>query len=76
MATYVLAHRACSLAASYAYVYDWKMRSRSSNHVGDGWSRFPWNVAFRELCQIKAAAVGPSKTVTTTFYENFKLAKV
>ncbi|KAL1695215.1 RNA dependent RNA polymerase-domain-containing protein [Schizophyllum commune] len=64
------------LAASYAYVYDWKMKSQSPTFVGDGWSRFPWNVAFRELCQIKAAAVGPSKTVTTTFYEHFKLAKV
>ncbi|KAL1731817.1 RNA dependent RNA polymerase-domain-containing protein [Schizophyllum commune] len=64
------------LAASCAYVHDWREQANRKNVVGDGCTRFPWNVAFRELCHIKAAAVGPSKTVTTTFYEHFKLAKV
>ncbi|KAL1746021.1 RNA dependent RNA polymerase-domain-containing protein [Schizophyllum fasciatum] len=65
------------LAASYAYIYDWrKISSYRNRHIGDGYSRFPWNVAFRELCQIKATAIGPSKTVSSEFYEHFKLAKV
>ncbi|TRM60307.1 RNA dependent RNA polymerase-domain-containing protein [Schizophyllum amplum] len=65
------------LAASYAYVHDWKEKRPFANSiVGDGWSRFPWNVAFRELCHIKADAVGYSKTVMMSFYERFKLAKM
>jgi RNA-dependent RNA polymerase len=59
------------LRASYAYKYDAEMRSTSGYH---GWSRFPWDVAMRELCAIKARALGPHKTVTTGFYERFKLS--
>ena len=58
--------------ASYAYKYDAEMNSRFE---APGWSRFPWNVAFRELCSIKASALGPHKTVTGNFYERFKLVK-
>lgn len=56
------------LRASYAYIYDAKMKS-------SGWSRFPWNMAMRELCHIKASAVGPHKTVSCGFYERFKLTR-
>ncbi|KAG5653736.1 hypothetical protein H0H81_010993 [Sphagnurus paluster] len=59
------------LRASCAYVYDLEHRKR----MGTGWSRFPWNVALRELCHIKATALGPSKTVTSGFYERFKLSR-
>lgn len=54
------------LRASYAYLYDSEMYSK-----GAGWSRFPWNVAMGELCAIKAKALGPRKTITTSFYEHF-----
>jgi hypothetical protein len=56
------------LRASYAYTYDAQMKSAR------GWSRFPWDVAMRELCAIKARALGPHKTVVTGFYERFKLS--
>lgn len=59
------------LRASYAYKYDAQKRSTDGNN---GWSRFPWDVAMRELCAIKARALGPNKTVTTGFYEKFKLS--
>lgn len=58
------------LRASYAYVYDAQQRAGRG-----GWSRFPWNVAMRELCHIKASALGPFKTVTGGFYERFKLSR-
>jgi hypothetical protein len=58
--------------ASYAYKYDAEMNSRFE---APGWSRFPWNVAFRELCLIKASALGPYKAVTSNFYERFRLVK-
>ncbi|KAF5380169.1 hypothetical protein D9615_006104 [Tricholomella constricta] len=58
------------LRASYAYLYDLEQKKRSL-----GWSRFPWDVALRELCHIKASALGPCKTVTTGFYERFKLSR-
>lgn len=53
-----------SLRASYAYLHDSKQAM---------WSRFPWDVAMRELCHIKARAIGPTKTVTTQFYERYHL---
>ena len=49
------------LKASYAYSYDYKTSSRK-------WSRFPWNVALRDLCEIKAEALGCPKTVAHDFY--------
>jgi RNA-dependent RNA polymerase len=58
------------LRASYAYCHDsTEMQKRS----GRGWSRFPWNVAMRELSTIKASALGPHKTITNGFYERLKL---
>ncbi|TFK39284.1 RNA dependent RNA polymerase-domain-containing protein [Crucibulum laeve] len=58
------------LRASYAYQYDAEQNMKSR-----GWSRFPWNMAMRELCSIKAVALGPYKTVTNGFYERFRLAR-
>ncbi|KAF7300712.1 Dimethylaniline monooxygenase [Mycena chlorophos] len=58
------------LRASYAYRYDHE-RQRS----GAGWSRFPWDVAFRELCQIKASALGPHKPITSDFYEILRVRR-
>jgi hypothetical protein len=52
------------LAASYAYKHDLK---------GGKPTRFPWDVALRELCHIKAHALGPWKTVTGGFYDRFQL---
>ena len=62
--------------ASYAYKYDAEMRSTGTDdrEGRSPWSRFPWDVAMRELCAIKARALGPHKTVTTGFYERFKLS--
>lgn len=59
------------LRASYAIIYDAEQCARKG-----GWSRFPWNVSLRELCAIKAAALGPSKTVTNNFYEKFRIPKI
>ncbi|KAG5644364.1 hypothetical protein DXG03_008661 [Asterophora parasitica] len=59
------------LRASYAYVYDLEQR-RSFQQK---WSRFPWDVALRDLCEIKAHSLGPSKTVTNSFYERFRLSR-
>ncbi|KAG6895077.1 hypothetical protein C0992_003242 [Termitomyces sp. T32_za158] len=59
------------LRASYAFVFDLQQNARGST----SWSRFPWDLAMRELCLIKANALGPSKTVTTGFYERFKLSR-
>lgn len=56
--------------ASYAYLYDAEQNLKNGKQ---GWSRFPWNVAFRALCTIKAAALGPYQVVTNNFYERFKL---
>ncbi|KAG6873624.1 hypothetical protein C0995_013555 [Termitomyces sp. Mi166 len=57
------------LRASYAFVFDLQQNARGS----PSWSRFPWDLAMRDLCLIKANA--PSKTVTTGFYERFKLSR-
>ena len=54
------------LRASYAYKYDHE--TRCSN-----WSRFPWDVAMRELGAIKARATGRHKTVTGEFYDHFNM---
>ena len=51
------------LKASYAYTYDSTRKS----------SKFPWDVAMRELGTIKARSLGPSKTVVLGFYERFVL---
>ena len=53
------------LMASYAYLHD----SEEQKHKSTKWTRFPWDVAMRSLCEIKAKALGPSKTITSSFYE-------
>ncbi|KIM46105.1 hypothetical protein M413DRAFT_16853 [Hebeloma cylindrosporum] len=56
--------------ASCAYVYDYEQRkSYSSNN----YSRFPWDLAMRELCAIKARANGRPKTVDGDFYDHFNM---
>jgi len=54
------------LRASYAYKYDHE--TRFSN-----WSRFPWDVAMRELGAIKARATGRHKTIAGEFYDHFNM---
>ncbi|KAJ8086723.1 hypothetical protein PM082_005546 [Marasmius tenuissimus] len=58
------------LRASFAYLYDSKVNKGRQN---GGWTRFPWDVAMRELGAIKAAALGPSKTVRGEFYQKFSI---
>jgi hypothetical protein len=58
-----------TLRASYAYIYD------AEENKGKGWSRFPWDVAMRELCTIKARALGPTKTVTEDFYGRYYMKR-
>lgn len=60
------------LRASYAFVFDLQQNARGLT----SWSRFPWDLAMRELCLIKASAIGPSKTSTVGFYERFKLSRL
>ena len=64
------------LRASYAYKYDAEQNGRVDGRTGilvPGWSRFPWDVAMRELCSIKAEAVGTTKTVQSGFYHRFTI---
>lgn len=56
------------LRASYAYIYDHKQSWA-------GWSRFPWDVAMRTLCQIKVEALGGGKTLTEDFYYKMTIPK-
>jgi hypothetical protein len=41
------------LRASYAYIYDHEFCKSTSQRK---WSQWPWNVAMRELCDIKASS--------------------
>lgn len=59
------------LRASYAYRLDSVSLASSESKIT--WSRFPWDMAMRELGLIKARALGPHKAVTIGFYERFKL---
>lgn len=56
------------LRASYAYVHDFEMR-RSLN----GFTRFPFDMAMRELCLIKARTSGRMKAVSGDFYDHFNM---
>lgn len=49
--------------ASYAYLCDYEL---SKGRVR--WTRFPWDVAMRDLCEIKAKRNGNSKTLMGSFY--------
>ena len=57
------------LRASYAYLYDW------TKHILGGGSRFPWNVAFDELGEIKLRAHQDFKPISRDFYENMTMRK-
>ena len=59
------------LRPSYTYLHDMEMHK----YKEPKWSQFPFDVAARELCAIKAHALGASKTVTRGFYEKYKLVK-
>ena len=48
--------------ASYAYLYDYEHSNKNR------WTRFPWNVGTRALCEIKAEALGFPKTIAAEFY--------
>ncbi|KAJ3541918.1 hypothetical protein NMY22_g3700 [Coprinellus aureogranulatus] len=58
--------------ASFAYHYDCHYKKggpREGSRVVHC-SRFPFNVAFRTLCDIKAKSTGNHKTLSWNFYEN------
>lgn len=55
------------LLASCAYWHDSEQKSTLR------WTRFPWDVAMRELCDIKAHASGLSKTVASHFYDTMSV---
>ncbi|KAL6305950.1 RNA dependent RNA polymerase-domain-containing protein, partial [Sparassis latifolia] len=55
--------------ASYAYVHDFHAAGKVK------WSRFPWDVAMRELCEIKAKATGHTKTTVEGFYMRFTMGR-
>lgn len=57
------------LKASYAYVHDYTVQREKS----EPWKRFPWDVAFRALGEIKSKALGPTKTVPSDWYSSFTI---
>ncbi|KAI0065260.1 hypothetical protein BV25DRAFT_1913873 [Artomyces pyxidatus] len=59
----------CRVRASYAYFHDWEEKKPTG-------TRFPWNVAMRELGLIKAAACGDWKAVSGSYYEKFSMRKI
>jgi RNA-dependent RNA polymerase len=56
------------LRASYAYLYDWTRKP--------GGTRFPWNVAMRELGLIKLRARKDFKPVSQEFYEKMSIRRL
>lgn len=58
------------LKASYAILHDAEACRASGSKT---WTRFPWDVAMRDLCDIKVKALGPYKTITSNFYEKMTL---
>lgn len=62
------AEEVARLRASYAYVYDWACKP--------GGSRFPWNVAMRELGEIKLRARKDFKPISQDFYEKMSMRKL
>ncbi|KZP15901.1 hypothetical protein FIBSPDRAFT_934919 [Athelia psychrophila] len=54
------------LRASYAYLYDSEQQSQK-------WSRFPWDVCTQDLRDIKAHALGMTKTCTQDLYTRFTM---
>jgi RNA-dependent RNA polymerase len=62
------AEEVARLRASYAYVYDWGRKPYGS--------RFPWNVAMRELGEIKLRARKDFKPISQDFYEKMSMRKL
>ncbi|KAH8114962.1 RNA dependent RNA polymerase-domain-containing protein [Phellopilus nigrolimitatus] len=58
--------------ASYAYYHDWEEMSKRSC---ERWTRFPWDVSMRDLCEIKAKAIGYEKTITRSFYDKMNIVQ-
>ncbi|KAI0360558.1 hypothetical protein OH77DRAFT_1493021 [Trametes cingulata] len=58
-----------TIKASYAYLYDYE-------HASGKWSRFPWDVAARALCEIKAKAKGGPKTLAEDFHRWMTISPV
>ena len=58
------------IRASCAYVYDYEKKKYGPP---PSFTRFPWDVAMRELCTIKAKATGRHKTVSGDFYDHFNI---
>ncbi|KAI0372068.1 hypothetical protein BV20DRAFT_1065820 [Pilatotrama ljubarskyi] len=58
-----------TIKASYAYIYDYE-------HAAGKWSRFPWDVAARALCEIKAKAKGGPKTLAEDFHRWMTISPV
>ena len=58
------------IRASYAYTYDLE---RHMYRDGGNWSRFPWNVAFRELGLIKSQKSGDYVPVNGVTYDHMKV---
>ncbi|KAH9939845.1 RNA dependent RNA polymerase-domain-containing protein [Amylocystis lapponica] len=56
------------LRASCAYVYDYEISPMR-------WSRFPWDVSMRTLCQIKATALGEFNTVVKNIYSGMQISR-
>ncbi|KAI9459182.1 RNA dependent RNA polymerase-domain-containing protein [Lactarius psammicola] len=56
------------LRASFAYVYDWTCKP--------GGTRFPWNVAMRELSAIKLRARRDLKPLSQDFYEKMLMRRL
>ena len=56
------------LRASYAYLYDWTKKQ--------GGTRFPWNVAMRELGAIKLRARQDFKPISQDFYEKMMMRRL
>lgn len=60
---------AAVIKASYAYLYDTEQRAGA----GTKWTRFPWDMAMRELCAIKGRARGHWKALNGDFYERMMI---
>jgi RNA-dependent RNA polymerase len=59
------------IAASYIYKYDSEKRKNRKL----SWSRLPWDVAFRELCSIKATALSGHKPLSQDFYDQMAVQR-
>lgn len=79
---------AARVKASLAYFYDCHgdLRGRSFESLimaasGEGkgcrvkWSRFPWDVAFQELCAIKAKSSPASRSISKTYLDKMVISK-